>query len=188
MIYLGGILSWLVPNYILERALFREGLAKSIFGFIVSTILAYTILVAIMSYFYPTWESAVGGSVLGGLFTVPLNLLAVFVLTHLWRGALVRSKAEGKVLTPSYGALLQGHLHIYPILLTTLLFAVATKEPVALVIFGIAFLRTIDLQARVLHYVCEISMLESYKGTLLLLVVYGALTAFLTWLTYTFIL
>jgi hypothetical protein len=183
----GGLLSWILPNRLIRGVTESPSVFLDTFSHLIGFFASFYVTGYLMELGgVPFSGSSVFGTFLGSILLAPLTLLTTLALTWMWHSALSRSNVNGVRLTPSFSSLFAGHLHIYALLLPAAFLALVTSEVSAIVIFTVAFVRTIDLEARVIRDTCTIPLSEAYKGTLMILVVYGITAVFATWLTSSF--
>jgi hypothetical protein len=177
------MLCWVAPDRVIRSVVDNPNTGQDLGAHVITALLAlHGMWVALTMVGVRGASDSFFASIAGGAFVMPLTIIMTYVLTWLWHGALEKSKVKDELLRPDMGRLAAGHLHIYAVLMPVLFIASVTGEPIALVILAVVLLRTLDLEARLIRDVCSIPMDEAYKGTVMLLGVYGGIAFAATWL------
>ncbi|MEE8323563.1 MAG: hypothetical protein V3R57_08075 [Candidatus Bathyarchaeia archaeon] len=179
---MGGLLSWIIPDRVIQEALKSDSRIVDVSAFFVATVLSTQIGFYIV-------DSANFGfmSILGSISFGVIGLILLLIYTSVWEKALNTSKVKGNLLVARYSELYICHLYICPIMLAFLLTGVITENPTVLFVLFICVARTVDLQARVVRAVCRIEYAEALKGTVMIAVVWGGMMSAIAWVITRFI-
>ena len=176
---LGGILCWFLPDAVFRRVLSEDAFVQDIGSNVLTSLVLMAAGQAALSlgasmvdiFLYPCAAAA-------GLF------FALFTGWLVW-SILRKADLPDNPLIAPFPQVLACHLHIGPVLFSTVFLyggGQVTENAWLQALALVLVIRALDLEARMIRLLCDLSRFDAYKVTLVLALVYGALFAAGFWL------